>query len=171
MSFSGAFWTDERVEELKRLHAQGLTFQQIGDKIGTSRLAVGGKIHRLGLNRGSRAKPSTRPVSAAQRAFVTGGLWSRPPHEQPQPMPHRDRETPADVSGLVAFADLENHHCRWPVGDPKHEGFGFCGGPRVIGLPYCEAHARRAYQPRGGLPEQNEGPAPAPQATPETVGV
>jgi GcrA cell cycle regulator len=37
--------------------------------------------------------------------------------------------------------------CRWPIGDPQLADFHFCGRNKVTGLPYCEAHARRAYQP------------------------
>ena len=37
--------------------------------------------------------------------------------------------------------------CRWPIGDPQETDFHFCGKRKVNGLPYCEAHARRAFQP------------------------
>jgi GcrA cell cycle regulator len=37
--------------------------------------------------------------------------------------------------------------CRWPIGDPQNTEFHFCGKNKVPGLPYCEVHARRAFQP------------------------
>ena len=37
--------------------------------------------------------------------------------------------------------------CRWPIGDPQQPDFHFCGKKKVAGLPYCEVHARRAFQP------------------------
>ena len=37
--------------------------------------------------------------------------------------------------------------CRWPIGDPQAADFHFCGKKKVTGLPYCEVHARRAFQP------------------------
>ncbi len=37
--------------------------------------------------------------------------------------------------------------CRWPIGDPQLADFHFCGKDKVPGLPYCEFHARRAFQP------------------------
>lgn len=37
--------------------------------------------------------------------------------------------------------------CKWPSGHPGEEQFGFCGNPRRDGLPYCEEHAKEAYQP------------------------
>jgi GcrA cell cycle regulator len=37
--------------------------------------------------------------------------------------------------------------CRWPIGDPQQPEFHFCGRKKIPGLPYCEVHARRAFQP------------------------
>jgi GcrA cell cycle regulator len=37
--------------------------------------------------------------------------------------------------------------CRWPIGDPQEAEFHFCAKKKVAGLPYCEFHARRAFQP------------------------
>jgi GcrA cell cycle regulator len=38
--------------------------------------------------------------------------------------------------------------CRWPIGDPAATEFHFCGRNPKAGSPYCEAHARKAYQPQ-----------------------
>lgn len=51
-------WTDEQVEELKRLWDKGLTTGEIGKALGVSKNAVVGKAHRLGLN--SRPSPIRR---------------------------------------------------------------------------------------------------------------
>ena len=48
--------------------------------------------------------------------------------------------------------DLEHTDCRWPIGDPKKAGFGFCGEPRQHGKPYCAAHCKLAYMPRRAEP-------------------
>ncbi|MBP8939426.1 MAG: GcrA cell cycle regulator, partial [Agrobacterium sp.] len=43
-------WTDERVEKLKKLWAEGLSASQIAAQLGgVSRNAVIGKVHRLNL--------------------------------------------------------------------------------------------------------------------------
>ena len=78
-------WTDERIERLKKMWADGATASQIADELGgVSRNAVIGKAHRLGLEqRPSPVKPgeekekktaaaalpaATAPKSAAPRA-------------------------------------------------------------------------------------------------------
>jgi hypothetical protein len=44
---SGSFWTPERDERLRRLEAEGLSAAKIGEKLGTTRGAVLGRLHRL----------------------------------------------------------------------------------------------------------------------------
>jgi GcrA cell cycle regulator len=36
--------------------------------------------------------------------------------------------------------DLEAGDCRWPIGDPRHADFHFCGAQQVLGRPYCIQH-------------------------------
>jgi len=45
--------------------------------------------------------------------------------------------------------------CRWPIGDPSENEFHFCGRKPKVGSPYCEAHARKAYQPQ--QPRRDKG--------------
>jgi GcrA cell cycle regulator len=42
---------------------------------------------------------------------------------------------------------LNEHTCRWPVGDPGSAEFYFCGGDATNEMPYCGYHCRVAYQP------------------------
>jgi GcrA cell cycle regulator len=61
-------WTEERIDQLKRLWGQGMTASQIADDLGgVSRNAVIGKAHRLGLE----ARPS--PVKGGDAAAASGG--------------------------------------------------------------------------------------------------
>src|SRR5262245_6268985 len=52
-------WTFERVEDLRRLWAEGYTASQIADELGGGfgRCAVLGKVNRLGLVRRKQAAP------------------------------------------------------------------------------------------------------------------
>jgi len=46
--------------------------------------------------------------------------------------------------------ELEAGDCRWPVGDPRHDGFHFCGAPQVLGRPYCITHWPLSFVPGKG---------------------
>lgn len=140
-----ANWTDERVEALKKLWQEGLTASQIAKQLGAcSRNAVIGKAHRLGL--------SNRPKVSAPRAL-------RPAREPQAAMPRRPLAPPRSVirpeatptvsalkeaPGLATVLTLGVHMCKWPIGDPGHEGFTFCGHRSRSG-PYCVEHARVAF--------------------------
>ena len=41
---------------------------------------------------------------------------------------------------------LEPGTCRWPLGDPQHPDFRFCGSPTVA-PPYCNEHRIAAHMP------------------------
>lgn len=40
---------------------------------------------------------------------------------------------------------LKSRSCRWPLGDPKHVDFRFCGKKRRTGSPYCDEHHEGAF--------------------------
>ncbi|MHA6300113.1 GcrA family cell cycle regulator [Devosia sp. CAU 1758] len=40
---------------------------------------------------------------------------------------------------------LNEHTCKWPIGDPLTKDFYFCGQHSLETGPYCEFHSRRAY--------------------------
>ena len=43
--------------------------------------------------------------------------------------------------------DLDAHDCRWPIGEPRHPDFHFCGEKQAEGRPYCARHWQMAFQP------------------------
>ncbi len=43
------------------------------------------------------------------------------------------------------LTDLEARDCRWPIGDPRQDGFHFCGAEQMLGRPYCAAHWPMAF--------------------------
>src|SRR5215207_9206903 len=66
-------WTDERIERLKKMWADGATASQIADELGgVSRNAVIGKAHRLGLDaRPSPVKPGEEKEKKAAASAST----------------------------------------------------------------------------------------------------
>ena len=148
-------WTDERVELLKRLWAEGLSASQVAAELGgVTRNAVIGKVHRLQLS--GRAKQSGGP--RPRRARTPRGPHTGRPMTigntalklQRAPLPRRipieDIVVPIPLRKSILA--LNEKTCRWPVGDPVDEDFGFCGHEPRDNAPYCEYHARVAYQPQ-----------------------
>ena len=154
-------WNDERVELLKKLWADGLSASQIASRLGgVTRNAVIGKVHRLGLSgratssRSSSPRPRRVQAPRQHRApsllFGTrGNVALKPVYEEeiePAPAPIEELYIPPEERATILT--LKESMCRWPIGDPGEEEFHFCGRNPKSGSPYCEAHARKAYQPQ-----------------------
>lgn len=45
---------------------------------------------------------------------------------------------------MVSVMDLKHGECRYACGDPRQEGFGFCGAPVERGS-YCNHHRTIVY--------------------------
>lgn len=144
-------WTDERVETLKRMWAEGQSASQIAKELGgVTRNAVIGKVHRLGLS--GRATPSkpARPAFKAPRPAPRAAAPAAPrrivqPLAVARPAPEPVRYVD-EAPGTATVLTLGAHMCKWPIGDPASEDFTFCGR-RTSDSPYCLEHQRVAYQP------------------------
>ena len=157
-------WTDERVEMLKKLWGEGLSASQIAGRLGgVTRNAVIGKVHRLGLS--GRATTSRPRPQRSRNRIATPKRASKPRFAQsgnPALRSLYQGEGEAYVSPAEEFEipleerkslqDLTEDSCRWPIGDPQTPEFHFCNKNKVPGLPYCEHHSRRAFQPRFPCP-------------------
>ena len=68
-------WTDERVELLKKLWADGLSASQIAGELGgITRNAVIGKVHRLGLSGRAKSPSSSAPRARKPRSAHDAGV-------------------------------------------------------------------------------------------------
>ena len=152
-------WTDERVEILKKLWAEGLSASQIAREMGegVTRNAIIGKVHRLKLSGRAtpsrpprpRAKPASKPKAAAAAApnrssssapaRQSAAMTPPPPPLEPKALPNGE---------FATVLTLTNHICKWPIGDPATPEFRFCGRRSKAGSPYCDTHAAQAYQPQ-----------------------
>lgn len=156
-------WTDERVETLKKLWADGLSASQIAAQLGgVSRNAVIGKVHRLKLSgRGRTSSASPRPKKTASGGgrssrggrtvtMTIGATALKAQYDvdavaRHDPRPIEDVVVP--ISRNLALVELTEHTCKWPNGDPMSEEFSFCGNDSGDSGPYCTYHSRLAYQP------------------------
>ncbi|MFN3973031.1 MAG: GcrA family cell cycle regulator [Gemmobacter sp.] len=111
-------WTDERVETLKRMWAEGQSASQIAKELGgVTRNAVIGKVHRLGLSNrvgGTaareeaeeelaaaaavaefRAEPTQHPAEAAAQVVEPRATPDRPAQPAATPLPSNVMPLPA----------------------------------------------------------------------------
>ena len=157
-------WTDERVEQLKKLWNEGLSASQIAAILGgVTRNAVIGKVHRLGLSgrskpiRTSRPRPrkprlsnQTRPTGRGFSSVGNTALKMDPNVDAiaaPAVAPIPFEELVIPMAERKTILELTEQTCRWPYRDPRDPDFHFCGRGAVSDKPYCEHHARLAYQP------------------------
>jgi GcrA cell cycle regulator len=157
-------WTEDRVEVLKKLWNEGLSASQIAGRLGhgVTRNAVIGKVHRLGLSgrvtpqRAARPRPrkTREPSHPGRPLLATIGANALKPMHRPEPVvlaepePEPIRLVDIPKGERVNILMLSDRTCRWPVGDPGTDEFFFCGHtPKMSGGPYCDYHARVAYQP------------------------
>ena len=82
-------WTEERIEHLKKMWADGATASQIADELGgVSRNAVIGKAHRLGLEqRPSPVKPGEEKEAKKAAPAASAPKPAAPRAEAPRPAP------------------------------------------------------------------------------------
>ncbi len=158
-------WNDDRVDLLKKLWGEGLSASQIAGRLGdVTRNAVIGKVHRLGLagrattSRLKSHRPRARAMAQAQakqRMNKPGNRFGQSGNPAVRQLYSPDAEpfVPAVEELIIPLNErktiqtLMDTSCRWPIGDPQLADFHFCGKGKVNGLPYCEFHARRAFQP------------------------
>lgn len=149
-------WTDDRVETLRKLWTDGLSASQIAAELGgVTRNAVIGKVHRLGLSGrakgtnnsgGGRAKKAAGQGSYTKQPRKTGGNSAKKTASAaPRPAPVVDMPEPKPM--MLTLLQLTENTCKYPIGDPQEETFGFCGAKSRDGDPYCEYHCKLTYQP------------------------
>ncbi|MDG1280038.1 MAG: GcrA family cell cycle regulator [Pseudorhodobacter sp.] len=117
-------WTDERVETLKKMWAEGQSASQIAKELGgVTRNAVIGKVHRLGLS--NRAAPGAEkeeaapePVAAAPVAPPKVEAAAPPPPPKPPEPPLRasdPRPSPPDRTTAAAVAQVVSNVTPLPL--------------------------------------------------------
>lgn len=131
-------WTEERLTELKARHEQGESSGEIAYAMHTSRNAVIGKLHRLGL-RTARGAPqrTNRARRRRRKPLMVVKMPRLLPDVLPIELPLDEFEHPKP---LIELTDAE---CHWPGrGSPATE---FCAAPVFPGRPYCARHTLAAY--------------------------
>lgn len=95
-------WTDERVEQLKKMWSEGQSASQIAKELGgVTRNAVIGKVHRLGLsNRAGGAAPAQGNGAAAKPAEEAPAAAPAPEAKVTEPAAEPSSVQPATVTPI-----------------------------------------------------------------------
>jgi GcrA cell cycle regulator len=112
-------WTNEQIEELRRLRGEGVELKVIAERLGKTKGSVDHKARRLKI----RLTVPVKKPTALQRVEL------KPP---PPKIIHLPKSVPT---------------CQWPIGAVKSSDFRFCGAPSKENRPYCEDHCNIAYAP------------------------
>ncbi len=141
-------WTDEMVEKLTSMWLGGATTNEIAKELGLSKNSVVGKVHRLNLS----ARPS--PIKKKEEKKVTKKTQTilkkdiEPKEKNVSTSAVQktsEKQNSSESKKCLRLNELDNHSCRWPIGDPKDENFCFCGKKVRTGQTYCDEHAAIAY--------------------------
>lgn len=167
-------WTEEQIAQAKGLWADGWSARQIGDKIGTSRNSVIGKLHRLGLTRADKPQDSeflqrSRAAKEAarvrqtkrERADKDWGLRQRFadkserlrigsygwPTLVPDKPPQLRVPKDAPPPKNLSLLELTEQTCKWAC--TEDVPYSFCGNDtHGASPPYCLYHSSMSSGPQ-----------------------
>jgi GcrA cell cycle regulator len=159
-------WSEEIIDRLRALWAEGLSTAEIGRRMGISKNAVVGKAHRLNLparpspirrgGEGARSRVTVRRVTGPTLPPLAAVRMAPPSPTSVAPAPAptpiataspvaRSLPQPAPLRGVAPPRFGRFNPCCWPLGEPGTESFRFCDEPSLTGKPYCQEHAQVAY--------------------------
>lgn len=152
---TGTAWTAEEITKVIKLFNDGFSMGMIAEDTGRSRGSISGKIDRA--RKAGLLRPAVEKTTAQSRnvfqshknlrantGLIAKGLMPRPVRLIVVAKKERVRLRLIESDTAVTFAELEFHHCKWPLGDPKRSDFRFCGCRRLTDKPYCETHTTLA---------------------------
>lgn len=158
-------WSEELTTKLRELADGKRTSEQLAALLGVTRNAVIGRAHRLGLKLSSHRngfssgrskvkacarKKELAEMSASLPSLEVGTHLRRQgpsrtvvvPDPKPLALPPEPPAEPA--SRPCKLVALTATRCRWPLGDPRHKSFRYCGANKEVEVSYCHAHERIA---------------------------
>jgi GcrA cell cycle regulator len=142
-------WSFEHTEQLRALWGRQLSAGAIGAIIGCSRHAVIGRAHRIGLPPIERViAPRPQAVRQKDKCFPWIRKRRRDADEGRAAIELKD--IPLTVIGeprMLSILEIDSTTCRWPIGDPRDQRFGYCGHRTKPGSGYCDGHHAIAYLP------------------------
>ena len=150
-------WTDEAKVTVKALWEEGKSALEIAVKFGVSRNAICGLANRSGWQTPNSPMNRPRvPKEKRMRQVPYNITKAKKRQDVPPPLGPVEPDMPPTIDDLAipfeqrrTLLELQKHHCRFPIGDPRGDFF-FCGAVTLKDGPYCEGHAARCFVPPEG---------------------
>lgn len=166
MMASGIAWSSADLVLLRVLWDEGLSGTQIGLRIGRTKNAVIGMVHRLMLPARPSPLPNgpvrnhkkllrAPPITLAPLSSLAGAGTIHIPTRSlaPRTTPSKRPATTPEPKREQVVRKGPQRTCEWPFGEPGNPGFHFCGQPAAFGRPYCADHVKIAYVRRSSMGE------------------
>lgn len=137
------------IGKLMRLERSGLVIERRGALLKQGSAPARGMSARPKPSMPTVAKAAAKsPVAIGGTPFNQRGRAFRNPLRAAQSKPLKlEPPVPFTNGGRITILELSSKTCKWPIGDPQHKDFCFCGHPPRAESSYCTYHARAAYQP------------------------
>lgn len=139
----------ERNEKIAELWEKGHTSGEIAKKLGITRSAVMGLIHRFranGENISRRAKPKFAvepPKEEVEPVVKQSDKPDRPPKIKAMPLPEEPLAPPMTEKNCT-FMGLTYRSCRYIIGPVRGLDTIYCGEPKA-GRSFCKEHETACY--------------------------
>ena len=127
-------WTEERVEQWKRLQAMRWSQRSIARSLGVSQSWLQKSAHKLGLA-DINVRPSRPRITLPPLRSVEVAVKSTPVPREPTPLP---REPTPLFKPATSFGQ-----CCWVLSNRR-----YCDEPITTRGPYCDGHRQVAYRPK-----------------------
>lgn len=144
-------WTDEGIAEVAMKYKNGSSNGVLAAEYKTTVGSIAGLINRA-------RKKNLLPPSKINRKPKLVVVKKRPTPVMVQrinkvryTMPIHPTTTKKvrlkiiDSPTAVTLEELRDHHCKYPIGDPKQSDFRYCGKARIEPAPYCQEHCSLSY--------------------------
>ena len=139
-------WNPEKEKKLRELWKKGHTASQIARLLGdATRNAVIGKAHRLNLEARAASRKSTSKI-IEKNTYIPEAKTQKLGRKAKFKALLLDKSFPAE--NPVELYDLNDDHCRWPLGEKLEPAKFFCGRKPMQKFPYCQLHMLYGYQNR-----------------------
>lgn len=129
-------WPAEHLEIVKTMWFDGSSASDIARALGSGKTknAVIGQVHRNGFVRSPSLPSKVAKPKPINRVREIEPVIAPPVEVKP------------NSSAKITMRNIRFGQCRWPIGDPQHADFHFCGKKQHDGSPYCDQHTAKAYQ-------------------------